>query len=77
MADLRGSGIWIRELFVRRIVNAQPNDAFDLYGRRKAMSLFAQDSYKMTPKLTLTGRSAVAVCVALPREVWALGELTT
>jgi hypothetical protein len=26
---------------------------FDLYGRRKAMSLFVQDSYKVTPKLTL------------------------
>jgi hypothetical protein len=27
--------------------------AFDLYGRRKAMSLFAQDSYKVTSKLTI------------------------
>jgi carboxypeptidase family protein len=27
--------------------------AFDLYGRRKALSLFAQDSYKVTPKLTV------------------------
>jgi hypothetical protein len=27
---------------------------FDLYGRRKALSLFAQDSYKVTPKLTLS-----------------------
>ncbi|MBS1852762.1 MAG: TonB-dependent receptor [Acidobacteria bacterium] len=28
--------------------------AFNLYGRRKTMSLFAQDSYKVTPKLTLS-----------------------
>jgi hypothetical protein len=27
---------------------------FNLYGRRKAMSLYAQDSYKVTPKLTLS-----------------------
>jgi hypothetical protein len=33
--------------------NASETAAFDLYGRRKAMSLFAQDSYKVTPKLTL------------------------
>jgi hypothetical protein len=26
---------------------------FDLYGRRKAMSLYAQDNYKISPKLTL------------------------
>ena len=26
---------------------------YDLYGRQKSMSLFAQDSYKVTPKLTL------------------------
>ena len=27
---------------------------FNLYGRRKAMSLYAEDSYKVTPKLTLS-----------------------
>lgn len=27
--------------------------AFDLYGRRKALNLFAQDSYKVSPRLTL------------------------
>jgi hypothetical protein len=36
------------------VVGANQSTAFDLYGRRKAMSLFAQDSYKLTPKLTLT-----------------------
>jgi hypothetical protein len=33
--------------------SASQTTAFDLYGRRKALSLFAQDSYKITPKLTL------------------------
>jgi Carboxypeptidase regulatory-like domain/TonB dependent receptor-like, beta-barrel len=28
--------------------------AYNLYGRQKGMSLFAQDSYKVTPKLTLS-----------------------
>jgi hypothetical protein len=37
------------------VVGAAQTTPFDLYGRRKAMSLFAQDSYKITPKLTLTG----------------------
>ncbi|HXM97366.1 MAG TPA: carboxypeptidase regulatory-like domain-containing protein [Candidatus Dormibacteraeota bacterium] len=35
------------------VVNAAETTGFNLYGRRKAMSLFAQDSYKITPKLTL------------------------
>jgi len=34
--------------------NASQSTPFDLYGRRKAMSLFAQDSYKITPKLSLS-----------------------
>jgi Carboxypeptidase regulatory-like domain len=33
--------------------NGSASTAFDLYGRRKATSLFAQDSYKVTPKLTI------------------------
>ena len=33
--------------------NASETTAYDLYGRRKAMSLFAQDNWKLTPKLTL------------------------
>lgn len=32
---------------------ATQTTVYNLYGRRKAMSLFAQDSYKVTPKLTL------------------------
>ena len=34
--------------------NASQTTAFNLYGRRKSIALFAQDSYKITPKLTLT-----------------------
>ncbi len=33
--------------------SASESTPFNLYGRRKAMSLFAQDSYKVTSKLTL------------------------
>jgi hypothetical protein len=33
--------------------NGSGSTAFDLYGRRKAMSLFAQDSYKVTSRLTI------------------------
>ena len=36
------------------VSNASEATPFNLYGRRKAMSLYAQDSYKVTPKLTLT-----------------------
>jgi len=35
-------------------VNGSQSTPFDLYGRRKAMSLFAQDSYKLTSKFTLS-----------------------
>jgi hypothetical protein len=34
--------------------NANQTTAFDLYGRRKTMTLFAQDSYKVNSKLTIT-----------------------
>ncbi|MGC2832192.1 MAG: carboxypeptidase regulatory-like domain-containing protein [Candidatus Acidiferrum sp.] len=37
------------------VTNAGQSTAFDLYGRRKVMTLFAQDSYKVSPKLTITG----------------------
>jgi len=33
---------------------ASETTPFNLYGRRKAMSLYAGDSYKVTPKLTMT-----------------------
>jgi len=36
------------------VSNAGQTTAFDLYGRRKSLALFAQDSYKVNPKLTLT-----------------------
>lgn len=36
------------------VSTANQTTPFDLYGRRKAMALFAQDSYKITPRLTLT-----------------------
>lgn len=36
------------------VTNAGQTTAFDLYGRRKVMDLYAQDSYKMTPRLTIT-----------------------
>jgi len=36
------------------VSTASQTTPFDLYGRRKAMSLFAQDSYKITPRLTLS-----------------------
>ena len=36
------------------VANAKETTPFDLYGRQKSMSLFAQDSYKVTPKLTLS-----------------------
>jgi len=36
------------------VSSASETTPFNLYGRRKAMSLYAQDSYKVTPKLTLS-----------------------
>lgn len=35
------------------VQSATKTQVYNLYGRRKAMSLFAQDSYKVTPKLTV------------------------
>ena len=35
------------------VSTADQTTAFNLYGRRKSLSLFAQDSYKVTPKLTV------------------------
>lgn len=35
------------------VTTGNATTAFDLYGRRKAAALFAQDSYKVTPKLTI------------------------
>ena len=36
------------------VSTADQTTPFNLYGRRKSLSLFAQDSYKVTPKLTLS-----------------------
>lgn len=36
------------------VSSASETTPFNLYGRRKAMSLYAEDSYKVTPKLTLS-----------------------
>jgi len=36
------------------VLNAGQSTAFDLYGRRKTMTLFAQDSYKVNSRLTVT-----------------------
>jgi len=36
------------------VANADQTTPFNLYGRRKSLGLFAQDSYKVTPKLTLS-----------------------
>ncbi len=35
------------------VLSANETTPFDLYGRRKAMNLFAQDSWRLTPTLTL------------------------
>lgn len=36
------------------VATAAETTPFDLYGRRKAMSFFAQDSYKLSPKITIS-----------------------
>jgi len=36
------------------VLNASQSTAFDLYGRRKTMTLFAQDSYKVNSRLTIS-----------------------
>jgi hypothetical protein len=36
-----------------KVNNASETVAYDLYGRQKGIDLFAQDSYKITPKLTV------------------------
>jgi carboxypeptidase family protein len=50
---LTGSGF--ASYLLGDVVNAGQSTAFNLYGRRKTMTLFAQDSYKLNPKLTITG----------------------
>ena len=47
-------GYGFASFLLGQAINASQTTAFDLYGRRKALSLYAQDSYKITPKLTLS-----------------------
>jgi hypothetical protein len=49
---LAGSGF--ASYLLGDVIKAGQSTAFDLYGRRKTMTLFAQDSYKLNPKLTIT-----------------------
>jgi Carboxypeptidase regulatory-like domain len=49
------AGFGFASYLLGTVSTASQTTPFDLYGRRKAMTLFAQDSYKVTPKLTLTG----------------------
>jgi Carboxypeptidase regulatory-like domain len=48
------AGFGFASFLLGDVSNASQTTAFDLYGRRKTMALFAQDSYKITPKLTLS-----------------------
>jgi carboxypeptidase family protein len=47
------AGFGFASFLLGDVTNASQSTAFDLYGRRKALSLFAQDSWKVTPKLTI------------------------
>jgi hypothetical protein len=46
-------GFGLASFLLGDVQNASETTPFNLYGRRKAMDLFAQDSWKVTPKLTL------------------------
>jgi hypothetical protein len=48
------AGFGFASFLLGDVSNASQTTRFDLYGRRKTLALFAQDSYKVTPKLTLT-----------------------
>ena len=48
------AGFGFASFLLGDVSSASQTTAFDLYGRRKTLALFAQDSYKVTPKLTLT-----------------------
>jgi hypothetical protein len=47
-------GYGFASFLLGNVATASATTPFDLYGRRKALALFAQDSYKITPKLTMT-----------------------
>jgi len=46
-------GFGFASFLLGNVQSASATTPFDLYGRRKAMDLYAQDSWKLTPKLTL------------------------
>jgi Carboxypeptidase regulatory-like domain/TonB dependent receptor len=48
------AGFGFASFLLGDVATANQTTPFDLYGRRKTMTLFAQDSYKVNPKLTLT-----------------------
>jgi len=48
------AGFGFASFLLGDVSNASQGTAFDLYGRRKSLDLFAQDSYKVTSKLTLS-----------------------
>ena len=48
------AGFGFASFLLGDVSTAGQTTAFDLYGRRKALSLFAQDSYKLTSNLTIT-----------------------
>lgn len=48
------AGFGFASFLLGDVVSAGETTPFNLYGRRKAISLFAQDSYKATSKLTLS-----------------------
>jgi hypothetical protein len=48
------AGFGFASFLLGDVSNASQGTRFDLYGRRKSLALFAQDSYKITPKLTLS-----------------------
>jgi hypothetical protein len=49
------AGFGFASFLLGDVATANETTPFNLYGRRKSMTLFAQDSYKITPKLTLMG----------------------
>lgn len=49
------AGFGFASFLLGDVSTANQTTPFDLYGRRKTMTLFAQDSYKLSSKLTLTG----------------------
>ncbi|HUI43679.1 MAG TPA: TonB-dependent receptor [Terriglobia bacterium] len=46
-------GFGFASFLLGNVESAQETTALDLYGRRKAMSLFAADNWKVTPKVTM------------------------